>query len=97
MAREQRQERAASWSDLPAGRRQRLAVLIGRMARRRLGTAPEAAETAHEPFPEAEGGGTAEEEPRRPPRAAGHRLCSAVVPPATRAPPRVAPGPVRPR
>ena len=52
MAREQRQERAVSWSDLPAGRRHRLAVLIGRMARRRLGTAPEAAETAHEPFPE---------------------------------------------
>ena len=59
MAREQRQERAVSWSDLPAGRRHRLAVLIGRMARRRLGTAPEAAETAHEPFPEAEGRDTA--------------------------------------
>src|SRR5215212_4536068 len=97
MAREQRQERAVSWSDLPAGRRHRLAVLIGRMARRRLGTAPEAAETAHEPFPEAEGGDTAEQDPRRPPRAAGHRLRPAVDPPATRAPPRVDPGPVRAR
>src|SRR3954463_1548741 len=97
MAREQPQERAVSWSDLPAGRRHRLAVLIGRMARRRLGTAPEAAETAHEPFLEAEGGDTAEQDPRRPPRARARRLCPAVAPPATRPPRRAAPGPVRPR
>src|SRR3712207_5536938 len=97
MVQEQQGKQAASWSDLPAGRRQRMAVLIGRMARRRLDTAPQVAEIAHEPFAGSGDSNAAEQDPRWPSRAPGHRLCPTVDPAATRAPSRVDPGPVRPR
>ena len=53
------------WEHLPAGRRQKLAALIGRLAWRRLGLEPAPREAGHDSF--GEGKAAAEQDRGSPP------------------------------